>query len=62
MAIYKYTDSELKALLSSMIVLVDTREQINEHVTAYFDKKKIAYTSMKLDTGDYSAMLPKNVD
>lgn len=61
-ALYKYTDNELKALLSSLVVLIDTREQTNEHITTYFDKKQIAYKCMKLDTGDYSVMLPKNID
>lgn len=60
--IYKYTDSELKALLASMVVLVDTREQINQHITGYFDKWNITYESMKLDTGDYAAKIPQNIE
>lgn len=59
-ALYKYTDKEITELLKTITILVDTREQKNEHITQYFDSKGIAYKSFKLDTGDYSAMLPKN--
>lgn len=59
-AIYKYTETELKALLASMVVLVDTREQEASHITNYFEKQKIAWKSAKQDTGDYAAMIPKN--
>ena len=55
---YKYTDAELKQLLQSMTILIDTREQENSHITSYLDKQKIPYTSRKLDFGDYSFMLP----
>lgn len=60
--IYKYTDKELKMLLASMLILIDTREQEAEHITNYFDKKQINYKSMKLNTGDYAAMIPKNIE
>lgn len=59
---YRYNDTELKTLLSTMTILVDTREQKNKHITDYFDSKKIPYTSKKLDFGDYSAMIPTNKD
>jgi len=55
---YYYTDTELKQLLRSLVILVDTREQENGHITSYFDKQKIIYISRKLDFGDYSLMLP----
>ena len=56
---YYYTDSEQKTLLSSLVVLVDTREQENDHITAYFDKRGIRWKSKKLDFGDYSFFLPE---
>jgi ERCC4-type nuclease len=59
---YKYTDKELKDLLSSLTILIDTREQSNDHIKTYFHSKGITYKSMKLDTGDYSCFLPKNVE
>jgi ERCC4-type nuclease len=55
---YRFSDKELKLLLSSLVILVDTREQRNEHVLEYFDSKQISYKSMKLEVGDYSVMLP----
>lgn len=57
---YKYTNREQKELLASMHLLVDTREQKNNHITAWLDQKKIAYKRQKLDQGDYSFYLPKN--
>lgn len=62
LATFKYTDTELKKLLSSMIVLVDTREQVNQHITNYFQVNNIPYTAIKLDTGDYGAMVPQNFE
>ena len=55
--IRRYTEAELKSELAQLSVIVDTREQVNDHITGYFDKKKIPYHVRKLDTGDYSAML-----
>lgn len=55
---YRYTATEQKKLLKSLKVLIDTREQKNQHITSYLDKKKIGYKSKKLDFGDYSFMLP----
>lgn len=45
-----------------MVILVDTREQKNDHITNIFDKNKIFYKKKALDYGDYSFMLPKNGD
>ena len=53
----KYTEAELKEELSKLTILVDTRENVNDHITGYFDEKKIPYKVRKLDQGDYSAML-----
>jgi len=47
-------------LLKTAVVLIDTREQENKHITDYFDSKGIVYKSVKQDFGDYSLMLPKN--
>jgi ERCC4-type nuclease len=52
-----YTERELNDLLKQLIVIIDTREQANEHITGYFAKSKVAHVSRKLDTGDYSAMI-----
>lgn len=59
-AFYKYTDKEITELLKTITILVDTREQKNEHIIEYFDSKKINYKNEKQNAGDYSVMLPKN--
>ena len=58
MPVYKYTDKEIKTLMDSAVILVDTREQENGHILDHFTKRKIQHTSRKLDYGDYSLMLP----
>jgi len=52
-----YTDAEITDALKQLVIVCDSREQVNDHVTGYFDKCKVAHTARKLDTGDYSAML-----
>ncbi|MBP1083486.1 ERCC4 domain-containing protein [Bacillus capparidis] len=59
---YNYTDTELKKILDSMIITVDTREQKNQHVLDYFRKKDVPFKFKTMKTGDYSAMVPKNDD
>lgn len=43
-----------------MVILIDTREKVNNHITQYFDKAKIPYKTKALDYGDYSFYIPKN--
>ena len=57
---YKFTDKELKILLKSMVILVDSRENVNQHITTWLDSKNILYKIMKLNYGDYSFMIPAN--
>lgn len=59
---YKYTDKELKTLIDSMVVLVDSREKEgrNNHILNWFDKKGIKYKKKALDYGDYSFYIPAN--
>lgn len=56
---YKFTDKEVKELKNKMVVLMDTREQENQHIISWFDKNKKAYERQTLDYGDYSCFLPK---
>lgn len=56
----KYTDSQIKVLLKNLCIVIDTREQVNQHITSYFDKKKIKYIVRKLDQGDYSCFIESN--
>ena len=43
-----------------MVIVCDTREQKNQHITNYFDSKHVPWKSMKLEYGDYSFYVPKN--
>lgn len=56
---YKFNDKEMKKILDSMVVIVDTREQNNQHIIDFFNRKNIPYKSVKNDYGDYTAMIPK---
>lgn len=56
---YKFTDAELKNILKELVILIDTREKSNNHITKWFDEKKIKYKVQKLDYGDYSAYIPR---
>lgn len=56
--LYKYTDKEKEELIKSLVVLVDRREKVNEHIIEWFDKKKIPYKNKSLEYGDYSFYLP----
>lgn len=58
----KFTDSELKILLKNLCICIDTRDQKIEHITEYFDKKKIKYVRQKLFSGDYSCYIESNED
>ncbi|MEG2918293.1 MAG: ERCC4-type nuclease [Clostridium sp.] len=55
---YRFTDKELKETLDKLVILVDTREQANQHIIDWFDKAKKPYKVQKVDYGDYSCYLP----
>ncbi|WOA57315.1 ERCC4 domain-containing protein [Bacillus mycoides] len=57
---YRYSDKELKEILDTLEIMVDTREQKNQHVLDYFRKKNVSFRLRKIDTADYSAVIPKN--
>lgn len=55
---YYYTDKEIDKICKSIVILVDTREQKNQHITDWFDQHKIAWKLKALKNGDYSFMIP----
>lgn len=59
---YRYSDTELKTILDTLEIIVDTREQKNQHVLDYFRKKNISFKIRTMKTCDYSAMIPKNIE
>lgn len=52
------TDKQMQSILDDMVVIVDTREQKNDHIIQYMTENGIKYKSEKLDTADYSMILP----
>lgn len=61
MKMYKYPDKDIKQMLKQLIVLIDSREKQNRHITDYFDKNNIAYEPAILSYGDYSFYIPADV-
>lgn len=55
-----YTSEEIDELVKSQVILVDTREKVNGHITKCFDEYKIPYKKHTLRFGDYSFMVPAN--
>ena len=58
--ISKYTLEQIKLIIKSMVMVVDTRENVNHHITNYFKKNEIPYITRKLCFGDYSFFTTKN--
>lgn len=56
----EYKDKEIKQIIDSMIILVDSREKKISHLLMYFKSNKIDFIEYKLDYGDYSFKIPKN--
>ena len=52
-----WTETELTNKLKDLQIIADSREQVNNHITGYWDKKKVPYFTRKLDVGDYSCQL-----
>jgi ERCC4-type nuclease len=57
---FKFSNAEMKTILSSLIIIVDSREQENQPITEYLIKKKIPFKKQKLDFADYSFFVPAN--
>jgi ERCC4-type nuclease len=56
--LFHFTEKEYKSLLSEhFIVLVDTREQNNQHIIDGFERQGIKYKKKSLRTGDYSCVV-----
>lgn len=59
--LYNFNDTELKDLLKTLVIIIDTREQNNKHIIDFLNSKKIKYIEKKLDFGDYTCMIPANI-
>ena len=56
-----YTDAEIKQKLKELVVIADSREQVNGHLIDWLDQHHIQHKSRALETGDYSVMLGDTV-
>lgn len=59
-SLFRFSDKELKTLLTSVIILIDSREQKHQHIVSFLDEQRILHKVVKLEVGDYSVMLPRN--
>lgn len=57
---YKYTDKEIDAIMKTLTIVMDTREQQSKHITDYLHQKEISLKIQKVDHGDYGCLIPKN--
>lgn len=57
---YRFSEEEQKKIMKSMVIIIDSREKSNKHITDYFDKHNIPYIKRALDFGDYSFYVPAN--
>ena len=57
----KFNDKQIKDIIDTIIILVDSRERgLPNHITKAFDKYNINWEVKKLNSGDYSARIPVN--
>jgi ERCC4-type nuclease len=59
---YRYTETELKNILQSLTIVIDSREQNNKSIIDYFTEKKISFVTQKLNFADYSCFIPANTE
>lgn len=52
-----WTEAELVEKLKELKIIADSREQVNDHLIDWWDKKHIQHITRKLDVGDYSAQI-----
>ena len=52
------TNAEKMRIIKDMVIIVDTREVKWQHIQEYFDENEIKYKINKVDTGDYTFILP----
>lgn len=57
---YRYSETNKRKILDSIVYLIDTREKKIDHIINLFEKHNLPYMKRKLDYGDYSFYIPKN--
>ena len=56
----KLSEKQIKEQIDRLVVLIDVREKKYFHITDMFDKYGVKWERKKLNSGDYSAYLPKD--
>lgn len=56
----KLSSDQIKAIIDTMVIVVDSREKVNSHIIDAFDKYGITWVQEKLESGDYTAYVPQN--
>lgn len=59
---FKLSDSQIKKVLATLTIIVDSREQNNGLILDYFEKKGINYVVQAMKTADYGCFIPANQD
>ena len=52
---------QINKIIMDLTIIVDTREKENKHIIEYFEKNNIPYICRKLDSADYSFVLPNHL-
>lgn len=58
---HKFSDADIKKMITSIVILADSREKKSNHTTDYFVENGIFYQSVTLNYGDYSFIIPAAV-
>lgn len=53
-------DKDIKKAIDTIIIVIDTRDKLPNHITECFDKYNIKWERKKLNSGDYTARVPVN--
>lgn len=56
----KLTTKQIMDIIDDMVIIVDTREQKNQHILEYFDKNNVPYIVETMKTGDYTCEFPNH--
>lgn len=54
------TEKQIKEQIDRIIILIDSREKLPNHITEAFDRYGVNWRAEKLDSADYSAILPED--
>lgn len=58
----RLTEKEIKFQIDRLVIYVDSREKLPNHITTCFDKYGVRWERKKLKSGDYSAILPLDLE